>query len=62
MPWLLRRTDDNGVITVIERGLTRTVAYRCLAALEARGHKQLYEVKEEQPVLEPVIDAPVAQR
>jgi hypothetical protein len=46
--WTVYRQDDNGNRFVVQTGLSREEADRLAAALEARGHKQLYWVELEQ--------------
>ena len=46
--WSVWRQDDNGNVTLVKEGLTRTEALRLTADLEARGHKQTYWAQEKQ--------------
>ena len=47
--WSLLRQDDNGNHFVIEKQLTKQEATRKKEEYEAKGHKQLYWIKEEKP-------------
>ncbi|MEM6930145.1 MAG: hypothetical protein AAF602_24610 [Myxococcota bacterium] len=43
--WELRRQDDHGNVFVVDVYADRTAAEAACAALEARGHKQMYWVE-----------------
>jgi hypothetical protein len=51
--WRVVRQDDNGNVFLVADGLDEGAARRLAAALEARGHKQLYSV-ERAPEASPV--------
>ena len=46
--WIVWRQDDNGNRFEVARYDTRTGADLLAATMEARGHKQIYRVAEEQ--------------
>lgn len=43
------RQDDNGQVFVVRTGLDEESARELAAAMEARGHKQLYTAEPEPP-------------
>lgn len=47
--WCLVRLDDNGNEFVVRTGLTRAAAEALAREFEARGHKQSYWVRPQQP-------------
>jgi hypothetical protein len=47
--WCLVRLDDNGNEFVVRADLTRAAAEALLRQFEARGHKQSYWVRQQQP-------------
>lgn len=44
--WRVLRQDDNGNVYVIKETATEAEARAIAAELEARAHKQMYEVEE----------------
>lgn len=47
--WCLMRMDDNGNQFVVRADLTRNAAEALARQFEARGHKQSYWVRQQQP-------------
>ncbi|MNP58922.1 hypothetical protein D3C76_1538810 [compost metagenome] len=47
--WCLLRLDDNGNQFVMRRGLTREEAEALARDYQARGHRQMYWARREQP-------------
>jgi hypothetical protein len=56
--WIVTRTDDNGNTFDIMPFSTPESAERCRVLMEERGHKQLYQVREDQMDLPPDDDYP----
>jgi hypothetical protein len=44
--WSVLRQDDNGNVSLVKDGLTRTEALLLIAEYEAKGHKQTYWAQE----------------
>lgn len=47
--WCLERLDDNGNEFIVRADLTRAAAETLVRQFEARGHKQSYWVRQQQP-------------
>lgn len=48
-PWCVVRTDDLGVEHVMSRGLSEGEATRLVGIMTARGHKQFYQARPQEP-------------
>lgn len=44
MPWMVTRTDDNGVEQVMARNLSEDEARTLVDRMALRGHKQSYQM------------------